>query len=252
MCGMSTFTLKIIALVLMVVDHIGFYFAGMPVWLRWLGRGSFPLFLFCMVWGYYYTRDRKKYVLRLYLMSLFMTAFGYFVDAYYVTEGGFGNHNIFVPMLLVCVIISTIETFGKDRKKGAIMLAAILAVQLLYYILPYLVPFTGSLSGDMLTGILPNLALHEYGLEFVVLGVLLYFVRDRKDLLCVIYALFCIGQFSTEMLQYGMISQSFMILALPFMLRYNNQKGHGMKYFFYLFYPVHAFVLFYLANFPLK
>ena len=58
---MNTFTLKMIALVLMVIDHIGYYFEGTPSWLRWLGRGSYPLFLFCMVWGYQYTRNRKRY-----------------------------------------------------------------------------------------------------------------------------------------------------------------------------------------------
>ncbi|MFR6330351.1 MAG: TraX family protein [Eisenbergiella sp.] len=40
---MNTFTLKMIALVLMVIDHIGYYFEGTPSWLRWLGRGSYPV-----------------------------------------------------------------------------------------------------------------------------------------------------------------------------------------------------------------
>ncbi len=35
-----------------------------------------------------------------------------------------------------------------------------------------------------------------------------------------------------------------MIGALPFMLRYNNEKGYGMKYFFYIFYPAHSFYYF--------
>ena len=45
---MSIFALKITAAVLMLLDHIGFYFQAAPVWLRWLGRGAYPLFLFCM------------------------------------------------------------------------------------------------------------------------------------------------------------------------------------------------------------
>lgn len=48
---MNTFTLKMTALILMVLDHIGCYFDGAPVWLNWLGRLSYPLFLFCMVQG---------------------------------------------------------------------------------------------------------------------------------------------------------------------------------------------------------
>lgn len=116
---MNTFTLKIIALLLMLIDHIGLYFDTMPVWLRFLGRGSYPLFLFCMVWGYHYTRSRKMYLLRLYLMSIFMAVFGYAADYCFPTETGFGNHNIFVPMLLTGILISTIEAFCRDRKKAA-------------------------------------------------------------------------------------------------------------------------------------
>ncbi len=40
-----------------------------------------------------------------------------------------------------------------------------------------------------------------------------------------------------------------MIIALPFMLRYNRQKGPVLKYFFYVFYPAHTFLLFWLANY---
>lgn len=57
---MSTFALKITALILMFLDHAGLYFEGAPMWFRWVGRASYPLFLFSMVWGYHYTRDRKK------------------------------------------------------------------------------------------------------------------------------------------------------------------------------------------------
>lgn len=246
---MTTFTLKIIALTLMLVDHAALYFPGLPAWFRLLGRISFPLFLFCMVWAYHYTKSRKKYLLRLYLMSIFMAVLGYVVDLYFVTETGYGNHNIFVTMLLVCVLISAIELFCKDRKKGALLLGAIAGVQVLYYIAPLFLPFLRSLSGDILTGFIPNLALNEYGFEFVVLGVLMYFLKEKKDLFCAMYVLFCIGQFSSEMLAYGAAVQYVMILALPLMLRYNQQKGPGLKYFFYFFYPAHAFLLFYLANF---
>ena len=111
---MNTFTLKMTALILMVLDHIGCYFDGAPVWLNWLGRLSYPLFLFCMVQGYRHTRSRKRYLLRLYLMSLFMTGFSYFLDSRFPTPNGYGNHNIFLPMLLTGVLISTIECFGRE------------------------------------------------------------------------------------------------------------------------------------------
>lgn len=35
---MNIFTIKIIALILMLIDHIGEFFPGSPIWFRWLGR----------------------------------------------------------------------------------------------------------------------------------------------------------------------------------------------------------------------
>lgn len=184
-------------------------------------------------------------------MSLFMTFFSYTVDAVFVSQNGYGNHNIFLSMFLVGVLISTVELYQKDRKKGAVLLGAIAFVQLLYFLMPNIIPFTRNLSGDLLTGIVPNLALNEYGFSFVVLGVLMYFLKEKKDLFCVMYILFCISQFSIEMFESGGIgaTQWLMVLVLPLMLGYNNQKGPGMKYFFYIFYPAHTFLLFYLAEF---
>ena len=42
--------------------------------------------------------------------------------------------------------------------------------------------------------------------------------------------------------------QWMMIMALPFMLVYNSKRGKKMKYFFYIFYPVHIVILFYIGK----
>ena len=191
----------------------------------------------------------EKYLLRLYLMSIFMTGFMYFIKIRFNAVVDYGYHNIFLSMFLVGVLISTIELFIKDRKKGGILIGVIVLVQILYYMLPRFFPFLRSLSGDTLTGVIPNLAMNEYGLEFVALGVLMYFLKEQKDVFTAVYLIFCICQFSEEMLAAGTATQWLMVLALPFMLSYNNQKGPGLKYFFYVFYPAHTFLLFYTANY---
>ncbi|MBQ5325778.1 MAG: TraX protein, partial [Oscillospiraceae bacterium] len=38
------------------------------------------------------------------------------------------------------------------------------------------------------------------------------------------------------------------ILALPVMLMYNGRKGMGLKYLFYIYYPLHIAVLFVVGN----
>lgn len=245
---MSIFALKMTAAVLMVLDHIGFYFDGAPVWLRWLGRGAYPLFLFCMAQGYAHTRSRKRYLLRLYAMSLFMTVLGLALDTCFPTETGYGNHNIFVPLLLTGVLISAIELFQKDRRKGALLLGGLALSQVLYALLPAIFPAARGLSGDVLTGLVPNLEVNEYGFAFIALGTAFYFLRERRDAMCAVYLIFCIYQFSAESIR-GYAVQWMMVLALPLLLRYDGERGPGWKWFFYIFYPAHTCFLFFLSSF---
>lgn len=64
------------------------------------------------------------------------------------------------------------------------MLGTIFAVQILYSyaerILHLFFPFMPGLSGDTITGVIPNLYLNEYGFEFVALGVLMYFLKEKR------------------------------------------------------------------------
>ena len=75
---MSTTAIKWLALVLMLVDHLGEFFPqSVPLWFRWLGRMSVPLFLFCLLEGFAHTRNRKKYFLRIYAIAVGMGALQY-------------------------------------------------------------------------------------------------------------------------------------------------------------------------------
>lgn len=69
---MNIFTIKIIALILMLMDHIGEFFPDSPIWFRWLGRLAAPLFFYALAVGFQHTRNRKKYLLRLYLANVGM------------------------------------------------------------------------------------------------------------------------------------------------------------------------------------
>ena len=70
---MGTTMLKWVALVLMLLDHLGEFFPqSVPLWFRWLGRMSAPLFLFCLAQGLEKTRSRPRYLKRLWTGSAVM------------------------------------------------------------------------------------------------------------------------------------------------------------------------------------
>ena len=80
--GLSGSTLKIIAMVTMLIDHIGaavlarMIISGnaelydLYMVLRKIGRLAFPIFCFLLIEGFCHTKDVKKYTSRLCLFAL--------------------------------------------------------------------------------------------------------------------------------------------------------------------------------------
>lgn len=67
--GISQEVLKLIACVTMLIDHIGV--ALVPeLWLRLVGRIAFPIYCFLLAEGVHYTRNPKRYALRLMVGAL--------------------------------------------------------------------------------------------------------------------------------------------------------------------------------------
>ena len=70
---MSSFSLKILATILMIIDHLAyFWYDFFPLWFRWLGCASAPIFIFCLVHSYDKTHSKAKLMIRLYLFSVCM------------------------------------------------------------------------------------------------------------------------------------------------------------------------------------
>ena len=67
---MSSFVLKIIAIISMVFDHVGDACIKHLSAMNLIGRLAFPIFAFQISEGYYHTKNLKKYFLRLFLFAL--------------------------------------------------------------------------------------------------------------------------------------------------------------------------------------
>ena len=71
---MTSFVLKIIAMITMIIDHSGDVFNPLlhekSLIFNAVGRIAFPLFAFMVVEGYTHTSNIKKYLLRLFIFAL--------------------------------------------------------------------------------------------------------------------------------------------------------------------------------------
>lgn len=250
---MSGTTLKLAALVLMLLDHIYEFIDGMPIWFTWLGRISAPMFMFCMAWGLYYTHDRKKYLLNMYWWGIGMSVGDILLSAL-ILGGNILNNNIFTTLFLIGVIVTIIEGFHNGNRKQAKKLLlllfgaqflSIVAVPIIMKLFPnnynvYLLP--SSLFGGLL--------FCEGGFIFVAFGVGLYFLKRRKVSFIIWYCFFSfiwLLLMETHFTYENLFLENYqwmMVGALPLILCYNGKKGRGLKWLFYIFYPAHIFLLY--------
>lgn len=275
---MTTTALKLAALALMLIDHIGEFIPGTPLFLRILGRASAPVFLFCSVWGFQYTHSRRTYLTRMYLCSALMGILDGVLNASVAQPYEPCYNNIFSSLFIVCLFICLWEKDTRPWKKVA-MTAAYLAVNAAAVFLAGLLMRSSTLTGFLvqnlgwdgtgcylaITGLLPNVFTCEGSIFLVAMGIVLHFCKGSRKKLCWGYGLYCavylgilvfIGLQSESALSTGGwleflfrdSIQWLQILALPLMLLYNGRKGHNLKYLFYIFYPAHIVLLFYLGN----
>lgn len=96
--NMSTGWLKLIALFFMLIDHIGaVIFTGVPE-LRILGRIAFPIYCWCMVVGFHYTRSVPKYLLRILAVGLLsQPLYAIAMNHLGMTEKAFGDLLVRLP-----------------------------------------------------------------------------------------------------------------------------------------------------------
>ncbi|MEG2928463.1 MAG: TraX family protein [Oscillospiraceae bacterium] len=254
---MSNTALKLLALALMFIDHIAEFIPGTPIWFHWLGRLSAPIFLFSMAWGFKYTHDRKKYVLRMYLFGVLMSVMNFVLNNLYSGRAYmYIINNIFVTLFLVAVIVWIIEIQRENPKKGSKLAACFILWQVISTLLCLgASSLISSMNTPIIGAVTANILTAEGGVPFVILGVLIYFAKENPRKLSWVYVIYTglmfllrIGPSVTLDWIFNVNYQWMMVFSLPFMLMYNGKKGRGLKYLFYIFYPVHIALLFLLGN----
>lgn len=202
---MNIFTIKIIALILMLMDHIGEFFPDSPIWFGWLGRLAAPLFVYALAVGFHHTRNRKKYLLRLYLANVGMIFFNQIMHIlqrkldYVVYEPT--NHNIFTTLFCAGVLICIWEN-RKEKKKfltyiGIYIFWQAMLIKLAILVETYDYLWYGNarletvLRTDYIFPLLGGIWDVEGGVFFIALGVCLYCAVEDRWKLTLYYILFC-------------------------------------------------------------
>ena len=213
-------TLKLIAMVSMVFDHVGDNFFPEQVWMRIIGRIAMPLFAFCIAEGFIHTHDRRRYLLRMGLFALLSEIPFDLVTARRVLE--FTHQNImwtFFWAILALLCFERILGAQPTRGKYALGIVVLLA-------------FAG-------TSLLLNM---DYNLLGVVLVCLFYLLRRyplpvRTGAAMVWHALLR----NVGIYWFGLLG------FLPILL-YNGKRGRGLKWLFYIFYPGHLLLIWLLRT----
>ena len=266
--GLSDTSLKEIALALMVLDHIHYFFSftgAVPEWFSMLGRVSAPLFLFCTAEGFAHTHDRRTYLLRLWAMGAGMglvqfvvgVGLGRRADGFYPMNG------ILRDLTVACLLWQGIDWLRQRRLGRALALVGGVGVlwPAVSLALVAALPPAGQLPLYFLSWtVLPNWAFStDGGVWFILGGVLLYALRGRRKIQVLAWAAwaFWIDMGSVSYLlrmggvslgQAMLLSYQWMeVFAAPLMLLYNGQRGAGHKQLFYWFYPAHVYGLYLLS-----
>ncbi len=229
----TSFVLHILAMALMLCDHLWATVVPGNEWLTCIGRIAFPIFAFLIVEGYFHTKDLKAYVKRLLIFALISEL------PFNLMTGGILNpthQNVLWTFLIGIGLIRLIEK-GKEKRTVRMWLLVVLGV--------------------LLGCLIALLGMVDY-MHFGVLMVLVFYLFRGHRWWCYLGQLVCLALINLELMG-GLVypfelfgrewlfpQQGFALLALIPIWLYRGKQGpynKTLKYIYYAFYPVHILIL---------
>lgn len=219
--------LKILALITMTIDHIGLILLDNYQPFRIIGRIAFPIFAYMIAEGCKYTKNKKKYFLLIFLLSIsYQVVYYLFTQNFYL--------NILVTFSFSILLIYMLK--NAREKKNYIMYPIITIAIIGIVIISAYLPVIWS---DINFGI-------DYGFFGIMLPVIISLSDNKyiKLLLTTIGLIFVCWSLGGN--------QWYSLLSLIPLALYNGERGkYKMKYLFYVYYPLHLIIL-YSLNLILK
>ena len=225
--GLSGNQIKVIAIAAMTIDHVTWLlFPGFQkVWwillLHVIGRLTAPIMWFFIAEGFHYTHNVKKYILRLFVFAV-ISHFAYdFAGGIPFIPNGFFNMTSVMWSLAWSVVLMII--FTTDRLPQWLKIVLIILICFITF---------------------PS----DWSTIAAICPVYLYLNRGdfkKQSVSMLIWvAVYAAVYFIFMDKVYGLL-QMCALLSLLVLKQYNGERGKwkGMKWFFYLYYPAHLFVI---------
>ena len=219
----NSFYIKIAAIIFMFIDHFAvaiimdeILYDGANTWnlymfLRALGRFSFPVYCFFIVEGYKYTHDVEAYIKRLIIFGVISEIpFDMAIHGQVIALSGC---NVFFTLALGLIVITVVDRYPLAKDIWLRLMVCMLCFGIAYLINT------------------------DYSFVGVALIAIFYFLRNNRMLCALAGSIFI---FLEDMEIAVIIPMALFFIAI---VLYNGQRGRQMKYFFYAFYPLHLLVL---------
>lgn len=221
---LSSNALKILASIFMLLDHMGLLLFPHIGWLRIIGRLAYPIYAFMISQGCIYTKNKLRYFLQ-------VAGLAVLCQTPYFLYNGSTYMSILVTFSLSILIIYALDYFKKQifaKNTSKSILGAVLVI-----------------TAVLVTYIFNRIFMVDYGFIGSLVPVLasLFTKPDEKPKN---------SYLSIAMLTLGLIIlsvdvgwiQHYSLAAIPLLLAYNGKRGKlNLKYYFYIFYPLHLLVL---------
>ena len=210
--------LKLIAAFTMILDHAGILLFPEVRILRILGRLTYPVFAFMIAEGCRYTKHKLRYFAMVFGLGTACQLVYYFVS-------GDTYLNILLTFSCSILLIYALQQMHRaENWKKEFLWSVVFAVGIL-----------AALAMDRHLTI-------DYGFWGIMIPVFVSFAHVRKFPHWAAVLLMGLGLVLLASDLGGV--QQYALLSLPLLLLYSGQRGKtNMKYFFYIFYPVHLVVL---------
>lgn len=228
---LTSFDLHLLAMGLMLCDHICLALMPDRLWMTCVGRLAFPIFAFLVAEGFVRTRSRARYARRLLIFALISEVP---FDLLAADRPVYPFHqNVLWTFLIALGCMQLLEWAKSDPRPDARFVLS-----------------AGAVLGGFLAG---TAFMVDYFGPGVWTVLVFYFFRGdgwRQRLGQLLCLLFLNGWLLTgqTVLPGGLALpiQAFAVLALPFIWLYRGRQGpHGraVRWLFYGFYPAHLLVL---------